>query len=275
MDASRKEHPQLLITPPYLLQLQGHDPVADAALPATPSVHPSRVDNQPLEASGSAAAAARHADVEALFEQEVLPALRSCMQQYGDARPEAVPVGRVATHCLVRTAMQVCGNEGDGLCVDVAMRTLERNAPAVPDAVQSDAVPPGDYDALLGEIHQRALGRDDFLQALESLAAAVYPAAPASMRYTRDALHRQIRISGRLPTFRVSALQVGLRLRAVLDQIAADIEQLQPERADGAGSDGFAAWLDQRYPGDAVVALTHAQLSCILDDLAAYLNDRA
>lgn len=233
-------------------------------------------DSGPYPAAVVSASGTRDAALEALH-QHVSVALRDCFAAYAD--PDDIPPARVAVHCLARTGMQLCGDHDDPWCVETAQRTFDVHEPAMPEPAPPEQGTTPDFEAALREVVSHAIASPAYDRALKHLHTTLLVllpdgiAAPVHM-HTRQALLVAIQQRGALAAFRSAAMAQGLRMRGVLDQIAAEAYQLRPERTGGAGAEGFRSWLDARYPSDPVVRLTHLQLMTVLDALADYLNRR-
>jgi len=264
---------------PSALDRQPVMPLQPAMRGATPhAISNGRMpaDSGPYPSAAVPASGTREAALEELH-QRVSVALRDCVAAYTDS-DDVRPV-RVAVHCLARTGMQLCGDHDDPGCVETAQRTFDVHEPAMPEPAEPGQGTTPDFEAALRAVVSHALARPAYNSALRHLHNKLVTLLPEEIAgpaqtHTKEALLVAIEQKGALAAFRSAAMAQGLRMRGVLDQIAAEFYQLRPERSDGAGTDGFRSWLDARYPSDPVVRLTHLQLMTVLDALAAHLNRR-
>lgn len=233
-------------------------------------------DSDPYPAAAVFPGGTRAAALETVL-RDVSVALRDCFAAYAD--PGDIPPARVAVHCLARTGMQVCGDHDDPWCVETAMRTLDIHEPSMPEPAEPEQGTTPDFEAALREVLSDAVASPAYDSALEDLHDTLLSLLPDGMEapvhtHTGASLWGAIEQQDALAAFRSAAMAQGLRMRGVLDQLAAETYQLRPERTDGAGTDEFRGWLDARYPSDPVVRLTQLQLMTVLDALADHLNRR-
>ncbi|WP_349984899.1 hypothetical protein ABRP17_004250 [Stenotrophomonas sp. WHRI 8082] len=218
--------------------------------------------------------------LETMFERNVVSGLQACMKKLGDAveTGKAERDSHVMAHCLVAEAMAVCGESGDGACLDVVDRTVQTLQPAVAgdeEAGQEDE----DARTLFDELHPKAAADPVYHKALDGLRHALRKSLGEAFTQlarpcTGQDVYALVEQSAHREALRGACSQAGLQLRSVVHRLAAQAYQLQPQRLDDSALGAVENGLDQRYPVDSVVPITKGQLRFVLAELAQRLNER-
>jgi len=218
--------------------------------------------------------------LETMFERNVVSGLQACMKKLGDAveTGKAERDSHVMAHCLVAEAMAVCGESGDGACLDVVDRTVQTLQPAVAgdeEAGQEDE----DARTLFDELHPKAAADPVYHKALDGLRHALRKSLGEAFTQlirpcTGEDLYALVEQSAHREALRGACSQAGLQLRSVVHRLAAQAYQLQPQRLDDSALGAIENGLDRRYPVDSVVPITKGQLRFVLAELAQRLNER-